>query len=384
MKNLDISISFADNPTFDPKIISYNLNSSFTNPFSTLSLSFYYPYIKEAIGYTNGPRRIQFSINNRLQFDGRIESQEIDDDGIITLDCANYLNPLNQQSFEGTINIKQAETIKTALERNLAHLGFGTVYDDWSEIKQARNGVKYNTNPSGVASKKIGAEWKKSENEEAFALINRMIERYNVYLQVYKYPDIAIVKPTTTGEYSYSLVRNAKDKTSNVIGGSVKRDWSNAITYAQIEGRNKGKGVKTSALGPIPAESFFPTDFEYTNVKKILQTSKLSVGDASDPSKLYIPYYMQDKKSQTEEELNNKTKRTIKKFLKETCSATYTIAGHDIDDVFIIPDTLINVADEIGNLYENMWVDNVAYSYRENAGQSTQITCYRPGTISMD
>jgi hypothetical protein len=382
MKNnkYDITFKVSDFPDLKFNIISYNYRSSVFNPVDQLNIEIFSDDIEDLVSKTYGLRKVFFYIDGKKQFAGIIINQSINDNGIVSLECESYLSILNMATFDNSIKIKQGEDIFKTIQKSITHLNFNEVSDNWQDVKKERTGYDFSSTTQEI-SRTIGYDWKKQENENVFSLIKRIIERYGLFLQ-YGTNGIAIFKlaqlpQNRENTHPGTIIRNYKDKISNILNGSVQRNYKDFKTYYETNGRTVGAKEATQTLNTIIPTESYATDIFINNIGHIQSNfnwDKVKITELPAEGRIYIPFYSKDTDSKNKQELENKTYREYAKTLKELLVAEYTFSGHELNDVLLCPDIFIKINDNIGGINESMYISDVSFSYSDKP--ITRILCY--------
>lgn len=106
----------------------------------------------------------------------------------------------------------------------------------------------------------------------------------------------------------------------------------------------------------------------------------------TNPSKqvaLYRLIYLRDTLAKDTNQLANTTTRVCAEHMKDCLQYEVTVRGHrdPITDRTYTIDTVIDVSDEICNVYERLWIEHVRFSYSEGSGPITTLTCWRPDSF---
>lgn len=387
------------------EITSYNFSTSVFNPFDDLTVSIYpHKDLKTVIDQTNGPYRIQFFLNGYLQFDGRISTQKIDSDGLITLDCGNYINEMQNQNCDGIVKLKIGESVLSGLQRNLKHLGYGTIQTDWAPVKKQRTGINFPKN-SAVANLAKGSErcgktfsgdWKPSKNESTYDFVRRLTQHYNVFLHIAEnFPDFSLIVPNTINvSPTYSVYRNKENSDSNVTSLNIIRNFDKIPTYS----RHTGKVITNQAAiqlcstdpkgNPIEVKPEYKsknvTDkLPITDFEQLLHKEFVPVTSTPPTGKIYRPMIGDDQYSKNLGETESWEKLKIRRLYKDLLVVNFTIPKHDIDDKILTPDTIVNIQDDITGLNKDLYISEVSFSYGDGDGPSSSVKCYDPAFLDF-
>jgi hypothetical protein len=392
---------YGDQP-WNKDIIEYSYESSVFDPFDKLNIKIF-PTTNHSntIKNTFGPKRIQFYINNFLQFDGKIGNQNINSEGVITLTCKNYLNDMNVQMFTGSVKLKQSETILKGIERNTKHLGYGLIKTDWAPVKKQRTGINFTPNDTIAnlakggtrCGKQIGGEWKPEKNEKVFDFIRRLIQRYNLFLHVSdSFPDYSLIVPNISAVSTYSINRSHISQNSNILESSIDRNWENVPTYIRYDGIvvSNTNGSANMSTGTCEEDTTVKAEYLSKSVDKYFPTTEFDdllqkdyVPVTGTTTKLYRPMIFKDDKSKNLGEIEKKRNLQIKKLFKDTLIVRYTIQGHKLNNKLICPDTIVQINDELTGINKDLYISDVSFSYNENDGPTTSIICYDPVNIDF-
>jgi prophage tail gpP-like protein len=227
--------------------------------------------------------------------------------------------------------------------------------------------------------------------EGVFAFASRIAQRHGKMIwQIASGEKLVVSNPNFDIEPFYKLIRNATG-TTNVLEGSVKLDIKNQPTCIVADGwssqgefgggRLKSITANTAVATSDPA---FLTPFrKYPDAKRVLGhafATPIAVPRART-------LYLHDPESQTQEQLDNFVRREMAHLQRESVVCSYTVEGHgQITQQGFIPwtvDTTVDVADDVANFRERMYVLGRTFHKSRTGGTTTSLTLIRLNTIVL-
>lgn len=374
------------------KLLSYELDSAFTTLTDGFSARLYADDLEKLRNLTRPLQPVTWYVNGKEQCIGRIDSQSIDNDGVISISGRDYLAAIGDSFIDNT-TIKKGTPIKDAILKVLKPFGITTV-EDYTKVRNTQSGASpYSGAPPVDINSLKCEEIKSNPNEGAFEFIKRIISRHGILLMPGSSRSaVCLTAPEYRSEPLFTFTRFRNGSHNNVISGSVERDYSEAPTVIVATGRTGGSGETAKSIN-VEAPGFGPSSpsplGKVQEVSDITSGSviakRLKTADSGDPNLLYRPLYIKDTESKTQKELDKFVKRELANRLKGTLAVSYTLAGHSDPKTGYLyaVDCMAKTEDEIAGVFEALWIEKRTFSYSEGSGPTTNIQLWRPASFEL-
>lgn len=290
-----------------------------------------------------------------------------------------------------------------------------------------KRGASNRAAPGSPTKKFLKYEAKPYPGEGAYEFCHRLAKRAG--LHIWAKADgsgVVIGKPDYSQESSFELVRRVsgfrgadRGEHNNIISGHVKYSRVNQPSVIIAAGKAGGgdfaratmrvlmvneliarqtnkeltDGVKEflKAWAAEGAEKVPPAkleDFLKRSKKAYVISSKDFEGEGEIPKSLTPypfcrPLYLVDQESNNLEQLINFTKREMASRQMQALEVHYEVAGHTQDQKVWATDTMVDVEDDVANLYETLWVKTVTFTKSRSGGTRTNLTLIRPNTLRL-
>lgn len=382
-------------------IESYSTSSHFADPMDTFTCTMFSADFATLRTLTHPLAPLRFYIAGRLQFRGRIDTQEIQDDGTITITARSYL----AEMADCHLDPKAACNAGTTL--NIAVLRAAKAVDMWAvrstgfrEMRYILTGFDFNMDPEKDFTKSK-TDYEKAlhegHGEGIYEWADRLCKRQGFLIQAAPNEgQISLCRPEYRQPPIYHFIRSVSNpNTTNMLTCHVKRDYSRVPTYMEVYNYTQRPGDKARHFnGKIDV-------FNDTEFSKIPEVSLIAHGndtqgaiavsgrfypDDNDAQpneyNLYKAIFSKDEKSKTGVEIQNHMMRELAERTKDTLVLTVTLQGHrdPVSKYLYGIDTIALVDDELGDVHENMWVESRTFSYA-GSGQQTTLTLVRPNSF---
>jgi len=325
------------------------------------------PAQKQLVKWTYPLEGIELFLDNNRILQGYITKQAISDNGNININVAGWTHNLTVSDI-GPITIAKGELLSKSLLKALGPFGYTKVeFANCQDVKVEGAKSESDTSPMDYCRQLV---------KDAGLMFAQGAEKHV----------IKVCLPSYDGSPVGTLYRTYEG--SNVAGLSVDRDWTDVATEAKAKARIGitaesstwassgyiffGADEIPGGKAPEVMEIAFGTG---GNLNKIL-TAKPNPPIQGNFGMIYRPRYFNSDKAKTKTAVENRLKREIGKMLAETLTARASITGHQLDWVFLRPDMIVNLKDEVGLIDENMWVQGVSYSNQSGLEQ-TEINLTR-------
>ena len=305
--------------------------------------------------------------------------------------------------------LKEGGTLADLLKRLFGQFGF--VNDEHFEIdnaanREARSGIR--GTPTTRGGKRKGPRPLKSfvlhqlkpyNHESVYHFAARVAQRHGLWVRVSADGEkLILAKPDYDQEPAF-ILRRSRDGSGNIIDGSVSFDMTNQPTMIIADGFSGGaefgKGsIKSYIVNPLLG---LTDTGDYTDeVKAVLAKHPKAVENvmpgAAFPFRAadipFRPMYLHDDESKTQEQLNAFVKREMSLSFRKSLHASYTVEGHgqNVNDRFVawVPDTVVEVQDEVAELTERLYVLGVHWNKsRGGTGTTTKLDLVRLHSLTL-
>ena len=186
-------------------------------------------------------------------------------------------------------------------------------------------------------------------------------------------------------------IRRTYNADNNVLDGTVTYDVSNQPSIIAAEGFGGGGEyghgrVRASMANPVTQVTLTPAADAIARTVFSKYTPVLPTKHAPSYSPVLVPsmrvMYLHDDESKTQDELNNFVYREMALRVRQSLSVHYTVEGHGqgFDDGTFCPwgvDLVVDVHDEVGGVFEPMWVLSRTFKKSRNGGTTTDLELLR-------
>jgi len=273
----------------------------------------------------------------------------------------------------------------------------------------------------------LNFEAKPYPSEGAYEFVHRLAKRAGLHVWAQANGGGVVVgKPDYTQESSFQLTRRVsgtkgsnRGGANNILSGFVKYSRTNQPSVIIAGGKAGGGEFQRSTMRVLFVNELIARQANGNIVKGVQEfIEKWAAGDSapSDPKKLaeylkksnkaYVitdedfegegdipqsltpyplcrPLYLVDQESNNLEQLINFTKREMATRQMQALEVRYEVAGHSQDGKIWATDTMVDVEDDVANLYERLWVKSVTFTKSRGQGTRTSLTLIRPNTLRL-
>jgi len=340
---------------------------------------------------------VELKVNGCSQVLGRIDKTTMGGNGTaVSFWGRDYIADLVECNVDPTLKIKTGDSIAAAFTAAAGPVGIDTVIsDDDLAMRNVRTGVsvKFAKGGRGYA-KRILQEYKPKKGEGLYEFLNRLIQRFGATIQPGNDRNTLIITaPHYQQEPTYSVFRStdpAISSVNNVISSTADRDYSSFPTFALFTGwaaQNDDQGVASQQAYDINNLA----ELQNSEIARILADStipgrrKPNGSDSIGLGQLYRLLYLHDHEARSQEQVSYSALRAIADRLKTTLEYKCTLRGHvdPVSGAVWSVDTMVNVADEICNVFEPLWIVERTLKMNPKEGATTELVCYRPASFQF-
>jgi prophage tail gpP-like protein len=376
------------------KIESYTTHGSFLDPFDTFSITLWDPDLAKLRKLTRFWTPIRFYVANRLQFRGKVDTQEIHDDGTVTITGRSYLGAMVDAHLDPKAVSKKGTALDLAVLTGTKAVALVRARaGGFNEMRHVMTGYAFNQTPEKDFTQSLIENERWQDEEGIYEYADRLCKRHGFLVQATPYEgQITLCRPEYRQPAIYRLYRSATNQTgnNNILTGSVRRDGSRIPTYIEAMNYTQRPGDKSRKFtGKIDVFN----DTAFGQIPEIKDVALQVVSGRSFPSDedaqpdefhVYRPLFFKDKNSKHQLETEQHLSRELAERTKESLTCTYTVQGHkDRASGFLWGyDTIVRVDDEIGGIAEDMWIEGRTFNYSKE-GQQTTLTLIRPNSYVL-
>ena len=383
---------------------NFSLESDYTKSCDSFSIEIASNDPKQLVGLEAQP--IEISINGNPMMVGRVDKTTISDNVSLQMEGRDYIADMVECNIDPLVKLQEGMTLRDAITYAASPVGIKTVASaDEVELRNIKTGANLGSPPRPEAMKtKLGSN-KPDPGKGIYQFLNELCIRAGCTIQPTPNDRTKVVvsEPDYEQPPAYTIKRSIGKKSSenNILTATVTRDLSSFPTHVLTSALASPMGVKVS-------QDFKPASFAVENpfdstvfddqpeVVAICANDRIKPGtygpefDEFATGALYRLLYLRDKKSKDAHAVENKAVRLMADKLKDTLVYTATVQGlTTLDGKVYAIDTVVQVQDEVTQVFEQLWICGVTYSYSERQGFTTELRCWRKGafgigTVSVD
>lgn len=429
-----IQIVYENRGTSTTRVVRYSVDSAFMTSTDAFSFTLYEEDLSLVRDLELEP--VAIYIDGNLQLRGRIEATEVGRGPGFSVICQgrDYIADLVECHVDPALSVSTNMTIDQIVKQAAKPVGIASVSFDASLWRNVRAGVDISTSLGVQSFKSTPAkDYKTNPGEGIYQFLSKICARFGCTLQPTTERNIALLcAPDYVQEAAYSVTRSFASPQSaknNVIAASAKRNYSKFPTVVLVSGKTGGsgtsrktisatsykKGVAKAAFAPgsiLEGVKLMDNSTAGTGATSITTTPTVTGSDNIQetiyallpegvpifpqrilPSVDYVPtegvlyrlFYVKDDLSKDLNQLMNVGARAAAERLKDCLQYEIQFRGHKDPETgrTYSADTIINVADEICDVYEPLWVERVTHEYEPGSGPTTKMTCWRPGSFGI-
>lgn len=367
----------------------YTIDSSYVTATDGFSVTFYDDQDRSRIvGLEMEP--VELLIDDNSQLIGRFDKSVMGNDLGVTYQGRDFLGDATECNVDPTFKVAKGALLGDAVIDVGSPIGIDAVAGSSVLMNQVRSGVSIDGAKPSKSFQAIQLEDLKPETGRTIAEFwETMVSRHGTtYQPGEKRGQVVLAAPNYLQSPIYKLRRKIADIDSgrnNVETATASRDFSSFATLLTFNAKAGKKGQDKKEL----ADSFNATDWAEATVKGELEAilKKRAVSTRRNPNdaldalagKLYRFHYMRDEKARNGEQLHQSALRAFGERLKDTLVYECTVSG------FVEPesgalwavDTLVEVADEVANVNETMWIESRTFKKTRDGGATTDLVCWR-------
>ena len=299
-----------------------------------------------------------------------------------------------REKFKENMNLE--EIVREVFEP----FGFDFFFDENSDDRSAKQALRVKTSKKGkpIKSKTMAAQLRPHEGEGCFAFVQRLANRFGLWVWPTSDGLGVVVGTPDFDQYPSGVIRRSRtDQKSNVLdGGEVTYDLTSQPSFIVAEGFGGGAEWGKSKLRVVMMNPFveFQDDIEailarfrpYTLAYYISQnegaaSAAIVLGNIKNPRPR--PMFLHDAESRSIEELSRFARREMSLRTRKFLTAKYTIAGHMVDGVVPIVDSVWQIEDALGDLSEPMWLKGRTLKRARPGGTTTDLEFIRLNTLEF-
>lgn len=413
-------------------IENYSLDSSYMTSADAFSFTTFDRDLSKIRNLELQP--VELRINGNLQMYGRIEITEIGGGNGLSLRCSgrDYMADLIECNVDPALVLNEKMTMADAVKSTARTVGIDNVSFDAARWRNIRVGKPVET-PIGTRTFEQAPlkNYKPNPGEGIFEFLSRLCVRFGCTLQpTLESNNVLLGAPDYLQEASYFVNRSILNPTSsanNVISASIRRDYTKFPTVVLVSGKTGGAaaqrtttaatstesgiiplligtgkswfGAGPPAAAPAPGASAASGDQTGTTVPSNIQktifallppgvlafTQRILPKQVDLPQGLYRLLYLRDTLSKDTDQTMNTAARIAAERLKDCLQYEVTFRGFQDPTTgrTFTSDTVIEIADEICDVYGRLWVERVSFSYEPGTGPQTRLICWLPGSFGI-
>lgn len=317
---------------------------------------------------------VTLNIDGEPVLTGRIERVERGDDGrAVTVIGRDYFSELTEGHLDPSVKINADQTFADVILFCAGPYGISAV--------AGING----------ADKLKPGERKPESGQGVYDFLNRIAARLGVTLQpsANDRTQVLLSQPDYERAPVLKIFRSTDPVAStanNVISARSAEDYTRIPTV----GLSTGK-VAEPGKSPSTASTEYDTAGALAGISDnvALALSKVVAGRVKPADghrvgpELYRLLFVKDDNARTAEQVEQAIVRAVSERAKDSLTYTASLRGHRIsgDGPLYSVNTVAEVYDDPCELYANLWVSGVRYSYDRGQGSTTELTCWNLGAF---
>ena len=389
-------ISFND-PAQKLGVKSYTIESDYTKSTDAFQIEVASTVPVKLWGLEIQP--ITISINGNPVITGRIDQSVITDNISAMYSGRDYMADLVECGVDPSLKLSPGLTIRDAIVLAAGPVGITSVASaDEVALINIRSGASLGNAPRPRAMEEKLENNKPDPGKGIYAYLQQICVRLGCTMQPNPTDRTMVVvsEPDYIQSAAYTVQRSLSPDASaknNIITASANRNLSRFPTHCLVTAKAKpakknkfGKPIGKSKPAAFVSDDFNATVFkDQADVEALTMRGRIKPGEpGATDGKLYRLFYMKDDKAKNQTQLENKQLRLLADRLKETLLYTVEVMGHDsLENIMYAPNTIVNVQDELTQVFEELWVAGVTYKYQEGKGATTELRCWRKGTYQI-
>ena len=389
-------ISFND-PGQKLGVKSYTIESDYTKSTDSFSVDVASEDPAKLWGLEVQP--VEITIDGNATLSGRIDASTISDNVSASFTGRDYMADLVECGVDPSLKLSEGMTISDAITLAAGPVGITQVQGaDVVALRNIRTGASLGSPPRPKAMAAKLESNKPDPGKGIYDYLNTICVRLGCTMQ----PNpadrsmVVVSEPDFGQAPAYTIQRRLSpgdSASNNILTASANRNLSRFPTHSLITAKARpakkakvGKAVGKSKPAAHVSSDFNATVFEdQRDIEKLTVKGRIKPGEpGATNGRLYRLFYMKDDKAKNQTQLENKQLRILAERTKETLQYTATVWGHtNWNGAMYAPNTIIRVQDELCQIFEELWVAGVTYSYSSGSGAKTEIRCWRKGTFQI-
>lgn len=392
-----------DRSGFDltPWCISYSHSCDFFGVAAdSFSCSVFHKDIQMLRRATKPMLQILFTVNGAQQFRGQIDTQTIDDEGVIHLGCSDYLANSVDCSVGKNITLQGGDTLKTAILKVMQSQGIKNVVSGWNTVRNHMAGANIFSGAPAIdfASRKLSENVPVEIDDSCWETVAKLCKLHRCLPKAGLNGDtIHLVSPEIRSAAAFTLFRQLKNPANNFrTNGGVVRDYSKMPTVFIATG-TAGKSSEnqqgtfkqinpfTETLKDIPEVQDIARDEDRPQIfegRFDYKPGHAPGGVIYREMRIHANTKKELKQAHNQSELESLANVTLSDVIKDTLRIDFETDGHSQNGVNWCADALTSVTDGIGGVFEPMWIAGRTFDFDGN-DQTTSGTVYRPASLVL-
>jgi prophage tail gpP-like protein len=376
-------------------IKSYRIDSAFMVSTDGFELTLYEPLAENRRHLELQP--VSIFIDGLLQVVGRIDETVMGGGSghEVAIRGRDYIADMVESHVDPSLRLEDNMTLGDVVKLAARPCGITAVEDGAEAFRNVRTGVNTQSGAADATFTELALQkYKANPGEGTYQFLNRICARHACTIQpTQKRTSLALAAPDYEQQASARLTRrtgNPASKANTIKAARATRNYSSYPTFVFAVGKQskpKGDTSKTSSSSDLSGlvselELFLPG----RNPNIVLPTRLLPSGEPKTPAEtLYRLLYIRDEQAKKQEQLDRTMRRAVSERVKDSLQYTVTLRGHRDPDTSALyqPDTIVEVADDVCDVNERLWVERRTFSYDEGGGPTTELTCWRVGAFQL-
>ena len=396
----EVSVDLPDDGLRITQLVEYSFNSHFLVPTDGWSVTVADPTRDRKLRAALLPgKRVTFSINGHVNSSGFIDKRTISGDRengtIIRIDGRDRLGQAVSGHVDPKLRFTTSMSLLDMLRAVFAPYGWSredqfAVSDEanLNIITGSKRGIRRSPRRRRPLKSVLLHQLKPYPKEGAFSFASRVSQRHGLWIWTSADGETLIVdKPSFDQDPRYTISRRIGDdgRANTILSGDAPLDNTEQPSIIIATGYGSGAEFPHARLKVAMVNPFVTAD-----VTDVLERHKdaLIVKPDYEPasplaSPIALPVYLHDDESQTIEQLTNFVRREMSLRMHHQFHGQYVVRGHSMNGSVWAVNTIVDVADEIADVAEPLWILSRTFLRNRSSGIRTHIDVIRPGSIAF-
>jgi prophage tail gpP-like protein len=421
LDNCTLDIEFPGKTVQFEAWTSYTFDSDFLTPCDQFSFTVGDPLIPQGIsGEIAHGLKVTLKVNGRPTCVGRIDEVErsVDRSGgtVLSITGRDLLGDVVDSCVDPRTRFTNQQSLIDVVSTVLSPFGLDSFYTDNVANRSLITGNQYGAKTNKVTVTKKGKVTKASgqvvksavqyqakphPHEGAYEFCERLAKREGQHIWMAADGSVVIGQPDFGQKPTFFInrLRGLAGGANNAVEGSVKFSRTEQPSMIVCQGKSGGGNFADTADTVIIVNELIArradtnglidgvldviNAYPHAYVMNQTDLSNAIIPSASTPYPIAKPLFLVDDESRNLDQLKNFARREMAIRQRTAITAQYEVAGHTQNGKTWAIDTIVSVADDVGNLHQPMWIEGVQFTKDRMGGTRTTIRCLVPYTLTF-